>query len=172
MMGIKSSHMGEFFTALAESQTKSNKPAFVRTNALTQQPVERHKCSHRYSYEPIEVFHTGCHITGEEVLIDLYRANRTQYNKAMRAVTGDHRQMNIDFTPYQLTQFLQGYFESKHIVGVQMIEYANSADGYPNWLLRWRDDSLPKGHQREVWVDELTALPENADEHPRSGRAF
>ena len=159
---MRPSGLGEFITALAESSTKDDTPDVVRINAVTQEPIKRHKCSHRYSYEPFEVFHTGSLITHEIVLIHLYGQDPKRYNKAMHAVTGDHRQMNIEFTPYDLTKFLQGYFDNDKIVGVQMLEYADSHNGYPNWLLRWRDDSLPKGHQREVWVDELTTLPENA----------
>ena len=160
--GIKPEHLGEFITALAESSTKDVKPMFVRTNALTQQPIVRHKCSHRYSYEPFEVWHTGNMITDEMVLIDMWRRDHEKYDAAMESVTGDHRQMNIQFTPADCTKFLQAYYDNDQIVAVQMIEYAESSNGYPNWLLRWRDDSKLKGHQREVWVDEMTTLPENS----------
>lgn len=164
--GIKPDHVGEFFSALAEMSTKDIQPAIVRTNALTQQPIELHKCSHRYRYEPFEVWHTGHMITDEIVLIDMYRQDWEKYNAAMESVTGDQRQMNIKFTPADLTKFLRAYYDNDQLVAVQMIEYADSKDGYPNWLLRWRDDSKLKGHQREVWVDELTVLPENSDRRP------
>ncbi len=163
---LSSEGWGLLATALAGQHTRDNEPITLRTNAVTGQPVTHYKCQNRYHYEAVEVFHTGDLITGEAVLIDLHSQNSDAYNKAMRAVTGDTRQMNIDFSPYMLTKFLQTYFDNEQLEGVQMIEYANANDGYPNWLLRWRDDSLPSGHQRKVWVDPLTSMIPNTNAHP------
>ena len=115
---MRPSGLGEFITALAESSTKDDTPDVVRINAVTQEPIKRHKCSHRYSYEPFEVFHTGSLITHEIVLIHLYGQDPKRYNKAMHAVTGDHRQMNIEFTiesaPSTAVLKLQCFVASHH----------------------------------------------------------
>lgn len=126
----------------------------TRINALSQKEVVRYRDTHPYSYEPTEIWHTGDTITHEIRHMDLWRKDNDKYNAAMKSITGDHRQYNIEFSPEQLTQFLQHYFGNNNLEAVQLIEGCETSNGYAYYIFRWIDKSAPETQQRKVWVDE------------------
>jgi hypothetical protein len=119
-----------------------HKPADDRYSilGLTYNPNPKDKWSHPYSYDPFIVWYGNARKGDSVVYSDrLVQWDYDKYMECAKTVRTKYNTNSFDINnPVQVKEFLSLYYD-KQVVLTAIVEGCNVSNGYPYWILYFRD---------------------------------
>ena len=94
--------------------------------------------THPYNYDPFVIWENEQKAEGSVYSDRMLQWDYEQFNKSVKAVFGDTRQIFTGSTPEQIQELLRLYFEKPDLILCKITQHCNQSTGNPIWRFDYK----------------------------------